>query len=76
MIRLKQKKAEAQKKEEKATETAAATSSDETSSSSEPAAPAGLKLFSVGGVQNEKTGDKKAGKKRTPGEIRIQKGYL
>jgi hypothetical protein len=34
----------------------------------------GLKLFGIGGVSVRSGSSKKVGKKKTPGEIRIQKG--
>jgi len=82
MIRLKQKKAEP-KPEEVASGTNLAEEkkdvSNEASSSSisevngESSANSGLKLFGVGGKQSTSTEVKKPGKKRTPGELRIQK---
>ena len=35
-----------------------------------------VSLFGIGGAKQTKNGDGKTGKKRTPGEIRIQKGKL
>jgi hypothetical protein len=40
------------------------------------AGPQKVSLFGIGGEKKTKNGDSKTGKKRTPGEIRIQKGKL
>ena len=74
MIRLK-KKAEA-----KAVEAAAAPTETKSESTAEDNADGksgeGLKLFGIGGKGGSGNEEKKVGKKRTPGEIRIQKGEL
>lgn len=85
MIRLKQKKAEEEKKvASEATATTASSSSvlDTNGAIVETAEAAssggGLKLLGIGG-KGARTGagaTKAVGKKRTPGEIRIQKGLF
>jgi hypothetical protein len=87
MIRL-QKKTEQAKKEQEAKDSvvastdsapmvvdgeAAAVATDSAADSKEETEAGGLSLLGIGGKQI-KGGAKKATKKRTPGEIRIQKG--
>ena len=69
MLALK-KKREAEKKA--AEEAAKAEAS--TGSTPGVAAPPGLSLFGVGGIKNKTKKGEQTGTKKTPGEIRIQKG--
>ena len=70
MLALK-KKREAEKKEAEEREEAA---KRDNGGSTAPAAPAGqVSLFGIGGEKKTKKGET-PGKKRSPGEIRIQKG--
>ena len=49
----------------------------ESDSTAQPAKPAGLKILGgVGGKDASADDSRKVGKKRTPGEIRIQKGII
>lgn len=78
MIRM-QKKPEAKKEVTVESDTAMKTDSpvnvDMSAEPKEEEQPGGLSLLGIGGKQI-KGGAKKAGKKRTPGEIRIQKGIF
>lgn len=85
MLALK-KKREAEKKAAedaaKAEAAAPSTTSDVTPASGDAAAPSGdsapaggqVSLFGIGGQKKTKKGDQTPGTKKTPGEIRIQKG--
>ena len=76
MIRMQKQKEEAKKEAERS---AAMEVEESKVSCSEPGVrpEGGLGLIgSVGGIKLKQSDGKKAGKKRTPGEIRIQKGEL
>ena len=83
MIRLKQKKAEEEKKAADEKSAALSSSTVDSKLSNEDnvvesnSGSGGLKLLGIGG-KGAQSGNvvKAAGKKRTPGEIRIQKGSI
>lgn len=70
MLALK-KKREAEKK---AAEEAAKAEASSGGTTPGVASPPGLSLFGVGGVKNKTKKGEQTGTKKTPGEIRIQKG--
>lgn len=71
MLALKKKR----EAEQKAAQEAAAADGGTAEAPTAGAAPEKLSLLGVGGKKQVKNGDiAKVGKKRTPGEIRIQKG--
>ena len=77
MIRLKKKVEEAPTPAANEVAAANGDSNVATESSSSAAKPAGLKILGgVGGKDAAVDDNRKVGKKRTPGEIRIQKGVL
>ena len=88
MIRLKQKKAAEEKKnsddetKEEAegimnnVDTAMSVDVNDSEGKAEEKSATGLKLLGIGGKGIGQSGAKKVGKRRSPGEIRIQKGTL
>lgn len=73
MLALKKKK-EAEKKA--AAEAAAAESGNKDESTESSSKPQKVSLLGVGGKKKKDNGSNKEGKKRTAGEIRIQKGWF
>jgi hypothetical protein len=78
MLALKKKREAEKKQAEEAAKAEAAASSTPGAASPAPAAPAAtsggqVSLFGIGGEKKSKKGEQ-AGTKKTPGEIRIQKG--
>lgn len=74
MIRMQKQKEEAKKELER--QVAVEVAEAEANGKCDESAPqqGGLSLLGIGGKQIKTGTAKKAGKKRTPGEIRIQKG--
>ena len=62
------------KREAEAAAVKAAAAAEPKQEPDDAAGPQKVSLFGIGGEKKTKNGDSKTGKKRTPGEIRIQKG--
>jgi hypothetical protein len=62
------------KREAEAAAVKAAAAAEAKQEPGDAAGPQKVSLFGIGGEKKTKNGDSKTGKKRTPGEIRIQKG--
>ncbi len=76
MIRMQKQKEEAKKEAERVSAMEVAEAGGQCDEQESKGQEGGLSLLGIGGKQIRTGAAKKAGKKRTPGEIRIQKGIL